>query len=821
MQRSLRLFVAAFGWLAVAAPAGASIWPGAAVTVERDLTSDEVTVRQRAALRIGGLPRATLARVALKALKDPDVEVRVTAAQAALEANLPGLSERLLPWLTDSEPRLRLLAAESLTLHAPARAVGPLIRALADTEASVRRVAASALGETGASEAVVGLLGRLDDPVPEVREAVVRALTALADPRAVVPLISKIEDQHPAIRRAVALALGALADPRAVSALVLSLRDSDATVRVAALEALSEVGGGAAVATIISVFETDTAPSVRRAAIAALGKIADRDSVQALIRALASAPELRSDLVNALGRAGALAEASLRACLQSSGARELLEPCALALAHNAGKASSASIRAALARGAIGAEPVLVALARAGDADALPTALAYLTDPEPNVRRAARQAARALLDPARADGRAVEPLEAAFAKSASNGPEALELLELLGRTGAGAAARLLLPLAEHADDLDFRLAAIQALGELRGQSTKAPATQTLLKGLADPQASVRLAAALALRRAAPRGVEPVLLDRLERAAAQDRRALAIALSGGLSQVKSEEIVTRLTRALERARGAERDTWIEVLARVPTPSAQRVLAGVARGAEAADRAKVAEVLALHPSAQGSLLELLRDREPAVRANAAWSLGWVGTEVTMNALLAAAADPDAAVAANASAALGRVGKGSAQQLSQTLCAALATADPAQQLRSLGGLRSLAHRCAGAPEQRLILRSPAPRVRLAAARLVRDVEVSDADRRVLRRCAREEARGDVALACAQPPSPPRAGENTLLVFVVPSGESVPTPRAAFGLARPDAITRYGYADRRGAVFETHLPEGNVELVLPASSLE
>jgi hypothetical protein len=106
---------------------------------------------------------------------------------------------------------------------------------------------------------------------------------------------------------------------------------------------------------------------------------------------------------------------------------------------------------------------------------------------------------------------------------------------------------------------------------------------------------------------------------------------------------------------------------------------------------------------------------------------------------------------------------------------------------------------------------------VRRAAAELVRDVKPSAEDQRALRRCVSEEPDGAVAVACSAAPARPGSGRQRTLIYVVPVGEAVPTPRAPFALRRPDGLVRHGVADRRGAVYEIHLPDGELELNVPA----
>jgi HEAT repeat protein len=809
-----KAWLAALALLCASAPAGALIWPTVARSIERDLGADEVTVRRRAAERLRELPGPMLARAASRALGDPDVEVRLAAAQAARRAALPGLGERLIPWLTESDVRLRIAACEALTEAPSARGVAPLVRALSDAEPAVRRVSASALGASGAKDAVIGLLGRLDDPAVEVREAVVRALSSLSDVRAVVPLISKIEDTRPSVRRAVAHALGSLGDRRATSALVLALRDGDPSVRAAALSALGALGDASSSASVASLLTTDTIPGVRRAAIAALGRLANSEAIAALVQALGAASEERDGIVAAFARIGPAAAAALVLCLRAARPEEQLEGCALALSATRAKEAGPAIREALERGTIGPEAALIALGRAGDPETLAISLGYLGHADASVRRAALGAAGALLDPRRADGRAVEPLELAFERGQKRRAERLELIRLLGRTGSPRAARLLTPIAERADDMEFRLAALAALAELGADA----APQTLLKALADPEPSVRLAAALAIRRSAPRGLDATLLERVEHGSAQDRRALGLALAGAFTGAVSDESMRRAVGVLGSSRAGERDALIEAIGHATTPLGRASLGSLASSPDPADRAKMAGMMAFHGDAASSLTALAADLDPAVRANALWALGAVGAEGEVPVLLRAFKDVDAAAAANAAAALGRVAARHKLSVERELCEALGDHRPALRESALAALRLVGKRCADGRERRVLSADRSPRARLAAALLLRDVGGAPDDLRALERCVGEEVIGSVAAACSGAPSAGRSGQGEVLVFVVPAGETLPVPRAAFALVRPDGLTRHGASDRRGAVCETAVPDGEIELATYAA---
>lgn len=792
----------------------AVLWPSEVQRIERELVASDVEVRRRAATRIVELGSRVGGRVALRALADPDVVVRLSAAEAARSLGVADIGEQVIGWLTHPDARVRLQAAELLASAPSPRAVAPLTRALSDAEASVRAAAAAALGASGAQEAVVGLLGRLDDSAIEVKVSVVRALSRLGDPRAVVPLVSKIEDPRPEMRAAVARALGELGDARAVSALVLSLRDPDEVVRSAALRALGEIGDASVVASMATLLATDESASVRKSAVSGLAELGGSDAAAALVRALGERPEERDLLVRALGRLGASAVPELTKCLSAGDVGARTDGCALALAEAEGAAAGPVLRDAIRRGRVGQEAALTALAKSAHGDALPLVLEHLGSPDPGVRRAAREAASALLDPERPDGRAVEPLERAFHTAKDRRGERLALLRLLGQTGSPRAGKTLGPIAARADDLEFRIVALEALGNAGPEA----APRVLLAALGDPEPGVRLAAALAIRKNPPAGSARAVLERLERGGPAVRPTLALALFGALARDAGTDVLERVARLFEASREAERDAILEALGNASKGSGLALLRATAASAEPADRAKVAEALAPIPDGRPVLRALARDPDPAVRANALWSLGTTGSGDELELVAQAFADSDLATAANAVTAFARIAARSRRDVRQTLCRALEDRRAAVRASALAGLRYAGSRCAKAPARGLLARDRSALVRSAAALLIRDVHSGPEDRRALARCVADESDGAVAKACEASPELPARGARQALVYVIPAGRDAPVARAPFALVRPDGLIRHGVSDRRGAVLEIDLPPGSLSLGVPTA---
>ncbi|HEX4335996.1 MAG TPA: HEAT repeat domain-containing protein [Polyangiaceae bacterium] len=804
----------------LAGDASAFVWPSTVDKTSRELRSPDVALRRRAARQLVELPSQTVRRIGLPALSDPDPDVRVAALEALEQAHASGLGERIAAWLGDADARVRRAAAEALSRAPYAPSVPALGRILADPDSTVRAAAARALGWSAQSTAVAPLLGRLDDNEADVREAVTLALARLGDRSAVVPLVGKIQDSRPNVRRSVAIALGALGDARASSALALALRDNDDVVRIAALSALGRIHAEDSVVTIVSLLDEERRPQVREAALGALAQIPSSASIDALLRALSTDdPRERSPVRAALVRAGVAARPKLVACLAGQPPPALADGCALSLGEIGGSGAGAAIASALGRGVVRPEAGLRALGASGDSAGLETALEYLSADDPWVRKAAIEATGALLDPSQPDGRAVEPVVAALAAARGRKSERAELIGLLGKTGAPRVAKLLSALALDTSDVALRVRAIEGLGMV-GRSGDDSA---LLAALGDEHATVRLAAALALRRAGGAETATPLLDRLERAADQDRGALALALFGPMTVTTDPRIVARVEELAAVADDGERALLIEALGAVQGPVGSAALVRLVAKGTITTRAKIVEALASHPERIAVVRSLASDADPSVRANATWALGALGHAEDIPLLERLSADRDPSVSGDAVAALARVSVANPASTPGILCGLLTDSRPYVRTNALAGLRVLGRRCAHGPERSVLATDSFDLARVAAARLLSDVPSTEAalDRSALTRCNDEETDADVAAACKAPGGPRVARTAPVSVYVVPAGEGAPVPHTPFALIRADGFVRLGITDARGSAHEHDAPSGVVRLAVPAPLAE
>jgi len=629
---------------------------------------------------------------------------------------------------------------------------------------------------------------------------------------------------------------------------MLALQDSSADVRLEAVAALGKLRADEATPAIAPLVEaTDTseqnfgyypgrgrpspqtgtgAADVRDAALRALGRIGSDAAVKLLVGALAKddPSAQRSAVRDALVSAGKPAVSALVAALQGSPSQTTASGAALALGALRAAEGGEAIIHAMQRGVVEMRYGLRALAQIGAPTALPTVLEALDDPDPMTRKEAIRAASALLDPAHVDGRAIDPASASLNEAQTPLDEKIELVRLLGRTGAPRAQAVLLPFVKTGPTA-LRSSAIEALGNLRGS---APGVDdALVAALDDESPSVRLRAATSLSRVGGARVAPELLRRLTVAAEQDRGALGIALSGALARATDKELAAKVRDAIATAPENARDALIEGLGRMKGPASGQLVEGLGKGS-LDDRRKAAEALAGHPESEATLGALVGDADAGVRANAAWSLGAVGTKASLGALGRLLRDPDVAVAGNAAASLGRIAArvGAAAEVKAPLCGALSGqmgARPYVRANALEALSLAGAACEPATARDLLARDPSESVRLAAADFLgRTIaragdKADEADKRALLRCTSEDRNATVAQRCATP-LPLPTGAHEVAVYVVPDGGSTPQPRAPFTLVRPDGLLRMGIADRRGEVFELGLPDGTLRLGVPAA---
>jgi HEAT repeat protein len=347
--------------------------------------------------------------------------------------------------------------------------------------------------------------------------------------------------------------------------------------------------------------------------------------------------------------------------------------------------------------------------------------------------------------------------------------------------------------------------LQALGMVRAQG----AERVVLDALDGAEPAERRAAALALYRTGSKAAVPWLLRKLDASSGEDVEWVLLALRGTVSRSSDPDIGAELERRLGAATGPRREALLEVL--VVSRGAASALERVARRAGARSRAKVAELVAALPDARPLALELARD-QGAVRENALWSLGFIGSASDLELLADAIRDPEPRAAANAAVSFGRLARKDSDPT--PLCQALERGAAAVRTSALTALRLSGLGCEG--RERALLLDPSRFVRLAAAELLAHQRSDAAVAGLLARCADEDRDARVAKACRSEPAKASSSGPAVTTFVWSAGGTEPMPGLPYALRFADGSVRHGLADRRGAVHESKPAKGELSLEVP-----
>ncbi|MBS7250415.1 MAG: HEAT repeat domain-containing protein [Candidatus Freyarchaeota archaeon] len=255
-----------------------------------------------------------------KSLNDSDPEVRIAAAQALANIGGPEAAEALAKALGDSDESVRAEVFQAL-IRIGEKAVEALVRELKSNSPQVRRGSAEALDALGwtpsgemkayylvvkerfsevvelGAEALKTLILALKDPESRIRAEAAKALGKIGGDEALKGLIGALEDSEPTVRTAVVQALALIKRPEAMEALATALKDSSHQVKVAAVRALGETRETAAVARLAKALKH---PDLAKEAAEALIMLSPH-SLEALVDALASSEnEIRMLALNSL-----------------------------------------------------------------------------------------------------------------------------------------------------------------------------------------------------------------------------------------------------------------------------------------------------------------------------------------------------------------------------------------------------------------------------------------------------------------------------------------------------------------------------------------
>jgi len=654
--------------------------PAAVPDLLERLTDPSWAVRRSVVAGLAQLGDAAVAPLVHILEQRRDDETCMAAAVDALAASRGRAEEAVLALIgAATPPPLLCDVAHVLGRRKASRALPVLVSLTEHHDDNVAVAAVEALGRIGGEisvEALVALAqsGRFFRVFPTID-----VLGKSGDPRAVPALLALVA--NPLYTTEVARALGETGDARAIPALARLAASARVDEVRAAARAVSELqahrrerfgasdevvisfehaapaSAGAALVAALAGAELDE----RRAIAEVLGWLGGTDAIAGLFGLLADEPAVTQTATASLKRLRAGIDAQLGTELRASdsarrlallplvGGRAVHFEALLACLSN----SDAAVRAGACE----------ALARGGDARAVPSLFERLGDPDPRVAQAAlggiqslgstdterltlaaarssewtiRRAAYRIIayfgypsgldallagahdaDPrlkeAAISGLAyIEDARAAAALLAACGDTHAKTraaaVRALGQGEGGAASLTALRRAASDDDAWVRYYACQALGRLRDE----PSSPLLVARLADPAGQVRVAAVEALARLEEPDAIRALAGALAAGDADVQRAALV----GLGQSRRIEALPTLLSALAGSDPSTRLVAVSALAMFDAAEVTRALARSGRDPDEGVRSAAIELLSARPGALATRLLAELVDEPSVR-------------------------------------------------------------------------------------------------------------------------------------------------------------------------------------------------------------
>jgi HEAT repeat protein len=220
---------------------------------------------------------------------------------AAADIGMP-LVPSLTAALSHRDRRVRLYSCTALAAAAFEAGASAMTALLGDPDEAVRLLVVRLLARLHHTEAIAQIVERLKDSSSAVRAAAVEALSKMG-----VHLVSMAilrSPQHLSDRYQLTLTImQANPHPLQRGFLEASLRDPRAEIRKAAIASLA-AQRTADLAGVLEPMLADPSVAVRRSALAALADCPIERMRQLLLRVLDQDPEIRGDVIRALGRLG-------------------------------------------------------------------------------------------------------------------------------------------------------------------------------------------------------------------------------------------------------------------------------------------------------------------------------------------------------------------------------------------------------------------------------------------------------------------------------------------------------------------------------------
>lgn len=175
--------------------------------------------------------------------------------------------------LQDSEELVRAAASRALDRVDGMERMQNIFEAAASGEKPHRIRAIHFLGFLNTDESVDRMLAFLQDPEPDIRVATVKAVQVHLPPRAFVPLLGALEDPDMSVVQVVIETLSHYQDPRITEFLIPFLVGQDTDTACVAADALGRNGDPNAESHLIKTLQQSLDPLLRARTAEALGNL--------------------------------------------------------------------------------------------------------------------------------------------------------------------------------------------------------------------------------------------------------------------------------------------------------------------------------------------------------------------------------------------------------------------------------------------------------------------------------------------------------------------------------------------------------------------
>lgn len=214
----------------------------------------------------------------VRALNAELPELRMAAANAIGELEVPDAVPKLAERFEDPDPRVRARAARACRNIGDARATQPLTGLLGDPKVAVRVEAAEALGRIGNRQALQALLQLYDDDSEQVRRIAVRGFGKFRNDRPVEYLAEALTDESAAVRRTAVFSL--------IELLSNVPTEKSHQIREAVVQQLSASEDTSVIDPLVEILDAGTKAAQRRNTAWLLGRVMESDENREAIDAL-------------------------------------------------------------------------------------------------------------------------------------------------------------------------------------------------------------------------------------------------------------------------------------------------------------------------------------------------------------------------------------------------------------------------------------------------------------------------------------------------------------------------------------------------------